>query len=186
MDVHCYDISLGLYFDQNAYRIHTYSRRPEAAQRINFLTEAMALLGGMRSSNGWLCFPCGDPHSAAARRLFLEVSKLPTASPLSPRPLAVTDKKSGAEITVLAFGAGRYGLQGADPSRLDAIVHGFRKLAGAISTDTGRGEFAFPCGSGHDELVGLLLPRALNVRQVIREEEAAASKGVLVAPSAQK
>jgi len=44
----------------------------------------------------------------------------------------------------------------------------------------------FPCGRPHDELMGLLLPRALNARAALREEEMAASRGMLVAPSAQK
>jgi hypothetical protein len=45
---------------------------------------------------------------------------------------------------------------------------------------------AFPCGHSHDALIGLLLPRALNVRAVLREEEAAVGRGNLVAPSQQK
>ena len=44
----------------------------------------------------------------------------------------------------------------------------------------------FVCAWPHDALMGLLLPRALNVRAVLREEEMAASRGTLVAPSAQK
>ena len=35
-------------------------------------------------------------------------------------------------------------------------------------------------------LVALLLPRALNVRAILREEEDAGSRGMLVAPSQQK
>jgi hypothetical protein len=44
----------------------------------------------------------------------------------------------------------------------------------------------FPCGERHDQLVGLLLGRAQNLRQILREEEMAASRGVLAAPSAQE
>ena len=46
-------------------------------------------------------------------------------------------------------------------------------------------EAYFACGHDHDELVGLLLGRALNVRAAMREAEAAAARGVLAAPSAQ-
>jgi len=38
----------------------------------------------------------------------------------------------------------------------------------------------------HDVLVGLLLPRAVNVRAAIREEEMSQTRGVLTAPSAQE
>ena len=45
---------------------------------------------------------------------------------------------------------------------------------------------AFPCGLTHDALVGLLLPRALNVRAALREEETKATRGVLVSPGARE
>ena len=44
----------------------------------------------------------------------------------------------------------------------------------------------FPCGSDHHELIGLLMVRALNVRGALREQEAAAARGVLSAPSQQR
>ena len=44
----------------------------------------------------------------------------------------------------------------------------------------------FGCGADHDALVALLLPRAVNVRSALREQELAASRGVLLAPSAQQ
>ena len=44
----------------------------------------------------------------------------------------------------------------------------------------------FPCGESHDQLIGLLLVRAQNLRAVLREEEMKASRGVLAAPSAQE
>ena len=63
------------------------------------------------------------------------------------------------------------------------MKNGLRKLAEMED----RGDIlAFSCGQSHDPLIGLLLPRALNVRATLREEEAAATRGVLVAPSAQK
>lgn len=44
----------------------------------------------------------------------------------------------------------------------------------------------FPCKASHDALIGLLLPRALNVRAILREEESAGGRGLLAAPSQQK
>jgi hypothetical protein len=44
----------------------------------------------------------------------------------------------------------------------------------------------FACGHEHDALIGMLLPRALNLRAAMREQEEAMSRGMLVAPSAQK
>jgi hypothetical protein len=35
-------------------------------------------------------------------------------------------------------------------------------------------------------MVGLLLPRVLNVRAILREEETTATRGMLLAPSQQK
>ena len=43
----------------------------------------------------------------------------------------------------------------------------------------------FACGASHDALVGLLLPRAINVRATLRETEEAAGRGLLLAPSQQ-
>ena len=47
-------------------------------------------------------------------------------------------------------------------------------------------KIAYPCGDTHDEMLGLLLIRAPNVRAVFREQDMAASRGVLAAPSQQK
>jgi hypothetical protein len=71
-------------------------------------------------------------------------------------------------------------------SRVDNITGGLKKLAEIefVAGEPHRVKFA--CGWPHDALIGVLLPRALNVRAVIREEEMAASRGMLVAPSAQK
>ncbi len=59
-----------------------------------------------------------------------------------------------------------------------------RKL-GEMTESGGEDEAAFGCGSAHDALVGMLLVRALNVRAVIREEDAAAASGVMAAPGAE-
>jgi hypothetical protein len=42
--------------------------------------------------------------------------------------------------------------------------------------------FEFACGHDHDALVGMLLPRAVNVRDTLREEEQIAARGLLTAP----
>ena len=105
--------------------------------------------------------------------------------------MQVQDKKLETTVTVNSLGEGVYevsaeGSSDATASRLDSIVNGFRKLA---ELDVIPGEprrFRFACGQNHDALVGLLLPRALNVRAILREQEMAAGRGTLVAPSAQK
>jgi hypothetical protein len=43
----------------------------------------------------------------------------------------------------------------------------------------------FACGSQHDAIMRLLLFRAMNARAVLRDQEMMASRGELVAPSAQ-
>jgi diacylglycerol kinase family enzyme len=63
------------------------------------------------------------------------------------------------------------------------VSNGLKKLAEMSAAE---GRLAFGCGMPHDLLTGMLLPRALNVRAVLREEEMAATRGVLAAPSAQK
>jgi hypothetical protein len=60
------------------------------------------------------------------------------------------------------------------------------KLAEMTRQDSNPEQVAFACGHPHDAAVGTMLVRALNVRAILREEEMAASRGVLVAPSAQK
>jgi hypothetical protein len=97
--------------------------------------------------------------------------------------LTIFDKKSEQKITVEPLGNGRYRVE-ADGPRKDAISGGLKKLGELEEPEPG--VLAFPCGQSHDALVGLLLPRALNVRAILREEESAATRGVLVAPSAQK
>src|SRR5262249_12469100 len=100
-------------------------------------------------------------------------------------------KKSNQTIKVLSQGKGVYSLtaDGAGPekdSRISAVANGLQKLAQMQSLEPGGDRVAFACGYSHDALVGLLLGRALNVRAVLREQELAASRGVLSAPSAQK
>jgi hypothetical protein len=186
MDPHCGNITIGLYRQQTRFLVHTYSSREGAPARIRFVIQAMAALGGMECRDGLLAYPCGEVHQAAARRLFLEACKLPGDHAPAVRPMSIVDKKSGHEIVLQPLGRGAYRVTGTDAARADNIVNGFRKLAEVAPGPAGSAEFRFPCETPHDALVGLLLPRALNVRQVMREEEAAVSKGMLVAPSAQK
>ena len=69
------------------------------------------------------------------------------------------------------------------PNRAPAVARGMRKLAELADSDD-PAAFAFACGDDHAALVGLLLPRAVNVRDAIREEEMSAGRGMLTAPGA--
>lgn len=180
MDPHCGNITLALYRQQGAagpeYLVHTYSRHPDAAARVEYVRQAMATLGGMQRHGDLLRHGCGQTHHAATRRLFLEACKLSTGSSADARPLTILDKKSGKNITVTGVHVDAEG----DAARAESIAAGLKKLAELNDA------LEFPCGQPHRELIGLLLPRALNVRAAVREEESAATRGVLVAPSAQK
>lgn len=201
MDPHCHDITVALYRRDDADGpvglVHTYSRDPEAAARVTFLTGAMVTLGGLelvRDQDGrpsdTFRFACGTWHAVAIKRLFLEAAKLSSAEKPAARPLETTDAKSGLRIRVVPLGAGRYHVTaGGDTdeaaARTTAIANGLVKLA-ELERFEDPAVVGFPCGRDHDPLVGLLLVRALNVRAVLREAELTASRGVLVAPSAQE
>lgn len=194
MDPHFHDITLALY-QQSAeagpvFRVHTYSSIAGAQDRVAFVGRAMSTLGGMQQVGDGiplLRFSCGDPHTLAARRVFLEACKLPPSAPLEPRALSIFDKKSAQNIDVITGGSGVYDVvaEGADAARASAIAGGLAKLAEMSKSETKATQVSFSCGQSHDSLVGLLLARALNVRAVLREEEMVASRGTLVAPSAQ-
>jgi hypothetical protein len=195
MDPHFHDITLALYRqDQTgrpAYLVHSYSGVPGTAERLQSLRGAMATLGQLAQDGNLLHFACGSAHQAAARRTFIESAKLPPGSPAAPRSLTVLDKKSGRNITARSLGEGRYQITADGPedgkeARIDAVVGGMVKLAELATVEGGPGQVAFPCGNAHDALIGLLLPRALNVRAILREEESAGGRGLLVAPSQQK
>lgn len=194
MDPHFHDITIALYQDSTdkgaALRVHTYSSIPGAEDRVAFVAHAMTVLGGMQALDGetaLLKFACGNQHTLAARRVFLEACKLPSTTTLAPKGLSIFDKKSGQEINVSGSESGAYDVlaTGADASRATAVAGGLAKLAEMAKSDMKATEVLFPCGQAHDALIGLLLGRALNVRAVIREEEMMASRGTLVAPSAQ-
>jgi len=196
MDRFCEDITVALYLvgDRTSATVHSYGGRAAVPARLAWLAEAMQVLGGMRSSGDdgrTVGFTCGSWHELAARRAFLEACKVDPANPLAIRPLATNDARTGQYITVVPLGNGGYhvGAVAEDPaaeSRAPAVAAGLVKLAG-LDTDRDHPTIVrFSCGAPHDELVGLLLPRAINVRAALREIEQAAGRGVLVAPSAQE
>jgi hypothetical protein len=195
MDAHFCDITIALYRQDHAdrpeYLVHSYSQLEGTRQRLVFIRHAMKVLGQLEEAGDWLYFTCASAHQAAARRTFLEACKLsPTAIP-EPRPLSVLDKKSGRRITALSLGRGGYQIAADGPedgksARVESVLGGLVKLAEVAPVAGSPGQLVFPCEHSHDALVGLLLPRALNVRAVLREEEAAVGRGMLVAPSQQK
>ena len=199
MDGHCHDITLALYRQPTtagpAFLVHTYSSREEAERRLEEVRSLMGTLGGLaRSAEAaeLLTFPCGEEHGLAVRRLFLEACKVSPAEGAAPRPLSTGDRKSGLTILAEPLGEGQYRVQAvgeADEAersrRVGVIVNGLMKL-GEMRPVEGAGNcVGFDCGHPHDELVGLLLVRAPNVRAIVREQQALAGRGVLAAPSQQ-
>jgi hypothetical protein len=195
MDSQFHNITIALYRQDHEgraeYRVHSYSRLEGAPERIRSVRQTMTILGQLEQAGEQLYFACASAHQAAMRRTFLEAAKLPTGIPAVPKPLTVTDKKSGRSITAVSLGNGRYQISADGPNegkgaRIDNIVSGLVKLLEVEAAEGNPGQVAFPCGQSHDALTGLLLPRALNVRAILREEEAAGGRGLLVAPSQQK
>ena len=200
MDPHFHDISISLYRSTgeggaSGFLAHSYSTREGAAERLGFVMRAMAVMGGMGPATGQpdrLAFACGAAHKAAVKRLFLEACKRATGAEVAAQPMRVYDKKNDLTIDATAVGDGRYriaaaGSEGNDKAaqRVDGVTRGLIKLA-ELEPGAEPGEVRFPCGFSHDELVGLLIGRALNVRAAMREAEAAAARGILAAPSAQQ
>jgi hypothetical protein len=197
MDPHCSDISVGLYradeADGPVGLVHTYSSRPGASERVRFLAHAMAVLGGLEheeeDEGQQVSFPCRTWHASAAKRLFLEAAKQDPSVPVVPRPLEVPDTRSEQTIRIEPLGGGSYrvqadGVSGETPSRAPAIAAALVKLAQLTASENE--QVSFPCGHEHDALIALMLLRAQNLRAAMREEEMNASRGVLVAPSAQE
>lgn len=196
IDTHFCDITIGLYeevLDACAiFHIHTYSHKDGASERIKQVANYMQILGGLSElGNGKLFFSCGDKHEAACRRVFLEACKIRPNTPTEPRPLNIIDKKSKLTITANSIGNGSYrvtsnGEGRSAERRVSAIAGGLMKLGEMkLGQEHDGGTVSFACGQSHDALVGLLLIRAPNVRVVMREAEASASRGVLSAPSRQ-
>ena len=200
MDPHFHDISISLYRETgegggSGYLAHSYSGKDGVAERLGFVMRAMATMGGMVPAPGQpgrLAFACGKEHRAAVKRLFLEACKKAPGSEVAALPMSIYDKKNDFTIDATATGSGGYRLavaggEGDDKvaRRVDGVTRGLIKLA-EMEPGAEPGEAHFACGTTHDELVGLLLGRALNVRAAMREAEAAAARGVLAAPSAQQ
>ena len=195
MDPHFYDITIALYRQQRdegpAFLVHTYSRLEGAKGRIESVIRGMEILGGMElTPDGLLHFPCWSEHELACKRVFLEACKLDPGEAVERRPLNIMDKKSGLNIPVLGLGDGTYqvtadGEGKGKERRISAIAGGLIKLGQMLEVDQSLDKVGFPCEYSHDALVGLLLVRAPNVRAIVREQDMAASRGVLSAPSQQ-
>ena len=200
MDPHFHDISISLYRSAGegsaaGFLAHSYSGKEGAGERLSFVMRAMAVMGGMGPAPGQpdrLAFACGAEHRAAVKRLFLEACKKATGAEVAALPMSIYDKKNDLTIDATATGGGHYRLAASGGAagdkvarRVDGVTRGLIKLA-EMDPGADAGEARFPCGTAHDELVGLLLGRALNVRAAMREAEAAAARGVLAAPSAQQ
>ena len=198
MDPHFHNISIALYRQEvggsPTFTVQSYSGKEGSQQRLQFVMRAMTLLAGLEfvpDQTHKLQFPCHAEHLLACRRAFLEVCKLDPALPIEKRPLTILDKKSNRTITVNSLGGGIYhltadGEETDKANRIAAVANGLLKLGQMQAPDSNGDRVAFGCGQSHDALVGLLLIRALNVRAVLREQELAAARGVLSAPSSQK
>jgi hypothetical protein len=193
MDPQCDDISVALYkrtaVEPPVGVVHTYSDHAGAAERVERIAEAMRVLGGLDEGGEGRCvvgFPCGAWHPNAAKRIFLEAVKADQSQPVEERPLVIVDRKTGQTITAETLGNGSYrllaeGVEEGVPSRAVTAARGMRKLVQLPDSDEDIA-FAFECGHDHHALVGMLLPRAVNVRDTLREEEQIAARGLLTAP----
>lgn len=198
MDPHFHQISIALYRQDSGegpvFLVHSYSQKQGTRWRLEFIARAMVVLGGLEplpAEDLKLRFPCRFEHPLACRRVFLEACKLDPQLPLETRPLSIQDKKSNRTLRASSLGNGLYELAADGPeeekaSRIAAVANGLVKLAQLEAQGPDLSRVVFACRQPHDALVGLLLARALNVRAVLREQELAASRGILSAPSAQK
>ena len=201
MDPHFKDITIALYEQEGdgglppRFLVQTYSQKEGASTRMDFIAQAMATFGGVDVTSGGgsgptLTFPCGARHFAAVKRLFLESCKIPSDQTPVAKPLKIFDKKADTEISVVSESNGQYRVTAEElddkvARRVGAISAGLVKLGEMEAIDDGS-SIRFACGHDHDLLIGLLLPRAINVRQAMREQEQSASRGVLAAPSQQE
>jgi hypothetical protein len=198
MDKYFHNIALALHVREsdrgNLFTLHTYSRVPGAEDRVKAVAAFMIALGGMEPvSDAGVRFPCGELHERAVKRIFNEVVMLDPATPLAPKPLSIHEAKTGRTITVECEqdtnGGWTYTVNADGPPeglarRVTTIAGGLVKLGDMQAGAEDRAGFS--CGHDHRALVGLLLPRALNVRAVITAEEAEQKRGILLAPSAQE
>jgi hypothetical protein len=196
MDSHCQDITVALYCQQQdlgpAYKVHTYSDVEGSAARVDFLIEAMQILGSMElTTDHLLHFTCWSSHEFAIKRLFLEACKHDPSQPLTTKPLHIADKKAGCNMRAGSLGNGMYQINAVGEGsglerRISAITRGLARLGELSMTEGIDNQAYFTCDTNHDALVGLLLIRAPNVRAAMREAEEASSRGILAAPSSQE
>jgi len=198
MDKHCHDISLGLYLMETGgaprFLVHTYADSDDARARVAYIRDALRVMLGLVAADGTsdeLVFPCGAVHLRALKRAFLDLCKLETGAELIPKPLTVHDKKADGELTAVNLGDGVYEISSRDGSdagnkRAVAVARGFAKICEMTAEGDPAVRIRFGCGSSHDELIGMLMFRAQNVRAAMQEEEMASAKGVLAAPSQQR
>ena len=192
MDPHFHDISIGLYRaegDSPKFRVHSYSGKDGAQERLGFIRDAMVVLGGMEDDGELLSFPCGHAHTASVKRAFLEAGKLSSGDVVA-KPLNTIDKKSELTMTAEKLGDGLYGVTAEGEAkgkerRIKVVANGLAKLGEMILVEGRDDHVQFSCQQDHDALTGLLLVRAPNVRALVREEQMASSRGVLSAPSQQ-
>ncbi len=197
---HFHDISIGLYQHTNEggqvqFQVHSYSARQGVDNCLRHVAASMVLLGGMEAAGGnghTVRFGCGGSHVKACRRVFIEACKVPPGEALQAKPLEIFDKKTERKITLEklsdkeAFRVTADGVEDGKARRIAAVAGGLVKLADLAHVEGEDSLVLFPCSGGHDALVGLLLVRALNVRAAMREQDGAAGRGVLAAPSAQQ
>lgn len=199
MDKYFHDISIALHVREGdggcLFILHTYSRMAGSEDRVKAVAAFMVALGGMEwGGEGVVRFPCGELHERAIKRIFNEVVMLDPATPLTPKPLSVHEAKTGLTIAVdgeqEGDGQWSYLVSAEGPPeglarRVATVAGGLLKLGDMQPVAGTQDRVRFSCGRDHRALVGLLLPRALNVRAVIAAEEAEQKRGVLLAPSAQ-
>lgn len=201
MDKHFHDIAIALHVCEEEggrlFTLHTYSRLPEAQGRVRGVAALMVALGGMTwmdQAKGVVRFPCGALHERAVKRLFNEVVMFPPDTPLQAKPLSVHETKTGRTIGVDPEQDARAQwtyVVNADGSpeglarRVAEVTAGLAKLGDMERVEGTQDQVRFACGHDHRALVGLFLPRALNVRAVVAAEAAEQKRGVLLAPSAQ-
>jgi hypothetical protein len=141
-----------------------------------------------KTGQKWIQFPCRSDHLKALKRAFLDLCKLETGAALAVKPLTVFDKKANADVSAVNLGAGAYEVRAgpvAASKRATAIARGFAKLC-EMNFVEANNRVIFSCKKAHDALVGMLMYRAQNVRAATKEEQAAAARGILSAPSQQR
>jgi len=191
-DRHFHEISIALYRtleETPSGVVHSYSHRPGTEKRLEWLARAVATLGGFLADGSTVAIPCGVWHERGIRRMFLDAAKLDPIEEPRPLPLATRDTRRGFDISVEPLGFGRYKVgavaKGTAINPATSVAAGLAKLAEASIDEVDETIVGFSCKTGHDQLVAALLPRAINIRATLREQEMESSRGLLLAPSAQ-